>query len=215
MQSIPLLLNDLSISTTISTACSISNLQFSPLSSHTGLTSMLMLCQFASKSLWPSSSVEIPTFALHGRSLRKGVRFSVQTGSRGNDPWRRCSRDSVASEWWPVGWKLKTGLIVRVASMKLSEAQNKPERAFVSVVHRANALPAPPPPPPKVSIILPIALRKKPHNSLLFIPCLYPRPNLHPRSPRSPSRVWLDSVLLCIPPPKSELHMQLPCPAGS
>jgi hypothetical protein len=51
-----------------------------------GRISMAMLCHDASNSLCPSSSVAIPAFPLHGKSFKKGVRFSVHTTSCGSTP---------------------------------------------------------------------------------------------------------------------------------
>jgi hypothetical protein len=48
----------------------------------------------------------------------------------------------VAVEWSPSGWKDITGRVVRVLSMKFSEAQNKPDRALVRVSHLWSALQA-------------------------------------------------------------------------
>ncbi|KAI7139069.1 hypothetical protein KC337_g89 [Hortaea werneckii] len=53
-----------------------------------------MVCQFASKTLWPSSRLEIPALPLHGRSFRNGVRFSVQTTSL-ETQYRPCGFGSV------------------------------------------------------------------------------------------------------------------------
>src|SRR5450432_1774811 len=78
-----------SISTTISIVCVISNKHSFEGSGHTGLTSIDILCQEASKSLCPSNKLDIPAFPLQGRSFKKGVRFSVQTTSLGNVPCKR------------------------------------------------------------------------------------------------------------------------------
>jgi hypothetical protein len=95
---------------------------------------MLMLCQLASNSLCPSNKDEMPALPLQGRSFKNGVRFSVQTTSRGRVP---CSnvRFELGSVWLyePDGEKDNTGLIVLVESMKFNDAQNRPESAFVSV----------------------------------------------------------------------------------
>ncbi len=82
----------------------------------------------------------MPALPLHGNSFRNGVRFSVQTGSRGSVPCKRCRRDNVLFEKSPVGSKDMTGRMVRVESMKLRDAQKRPESAFVRVVQRALAL---------------------------------------------------------------------------
>ena len=81
----------------------------------------------------------MPALPLQGRSLRKGVRFSVQTTSRGSMP---CSKYSDESEslGFPSGRKVNCGREVRVESMKFIEAQKRPERALFSVVHRAKDL---------------------------------------------------------------------------
>lgn len=103
-----------------------------------GRMSMAILCHEASNSLWPSSSVAMPAFPLHGSSFRKGVRFSVQTTSCGSTPYNKFM--FVVVEWSPSGWKDMTGRVVRVPSMKLSEAQKRPERALVRVSHLWSAL---------------------------------------------------------------------------
>lgn len=106
---------------------------------HIGRTSMAMLCHDASNSLCPSRRLEMPALPLHGSSFKNGVRFSVHTISCGKTPCSRCSL-SRADPWSPSGRKDMTGRVVRVSSMKLREAQNKPDRAFVSVSHLWSAL---------------------------------------------------------------------------
>lgn len=101
---------------------------------------MDMLCHEASNNLCPSSKLEIPALPLQGSSFRKGVRFSVQTTSRGNVPWSRCRFDNEAFEWSPTGSNVVRGRVDRVESMKLSEAQKRPDNALFRVIHRANAL---------------------------------------------------------------------------
>ena len=105
-----------------------------------GFTSIDILCQDASKSLWPSRRLDIPAFPLHGNSFKKGVKFSVHTTSLGKVPCSRCRFESVEFEWSPAGRKDITGLVVLVESMKLSEAQKRPDSAFVRVNHRPSAL---------------------------------------------------------------------------
>jgi hypothetical protein len=82
----------------------------------------------------------MPALPLQGSSLRNGVRFSVQTTSRGSVPYSEWLLDGVVFEWSPSGWKDMTGRVVRVESMKLSEAQKRPDRALVSVSHFWSAL---------------------------------------------------------------------------
>ena len=82
----------------------------------------------------------MPALPLHGRSLMNGVRFSVQTGSRGNVPWRRCSLGRRERGWSPDGVNDMTGRIVRVESTKLSDAQKRPDSAFVREDQRSSAL---------------------------------------------------------------------------
>ena len=64
----------------------------------------------------------------------------MQTTSRGRVPWRRyrLSNDPLARS--PVASKLILGLVVRVESMKLIDAQKRPDKAWFKVVHRANDL---------------------------------------------------------------------------
>jgi hypothetical protein len=123
----------------MSTVCSISRRQTS-LSSQTGRMSMAMTCHEASKSLWPSSRLDIPAFPLHGSSFKKGVRFSVQTTSCGRAPCSSCRFGSMDAGWMPSGSNEFTGLIVRVESMKFRDAQKRPESAFVSANHLVLAL---------------------------------------------------------------------------
>lgn len=101
---------------------------------------MAILCQDASNNLCPSSKEAIPALPLHGNNFKNGVRFSVQTTSRGNVPYRRCVFAAVVFGWLPSGWKDMTGRVVRVPSMKLREAQKRPDKAFVSVSHFWSAL---------------------------------------------------------------------------
>ena len=135
----PLGLLDLSMSRTISMDWSISSTH-SPPSGQTGRTSMAMLCQDESNTLCPSSRLAMPALPLQGSNFRKGVRFSVQTTSRGSVPCSRCRVDATASEWSPSSWNDILGRIVRVPSMKFSEAQNRPDSAFVRVSHLLSAL---------------------------------------------------------------------------
>lgn len=65
---------------------SISTTQSCVLGVQRGCTSIDMACQEESKSLWPSSKLDIPALPLQGRSFRNGVRFSVHTTSAGNVP---------------------------------------------------------------------------------------------------------------------------------
>lgn len=135
----PLGLLDRSMSRTMSMDWSISSTH-SPPSGQTGRTSMAMLCHDESNTLCPSSRLAMPAFPLHGSSLRKGVRFSVHTTSRGSVPCSRCKFDATASGWSPSSWKDMLGRIVRVPSIKFSEAQNRPDNAFVRVSHLPSAL---------------------------------------------------------------------------
>ena len=131
---------DRSISNTISTVCSISMLHSDPSFGHTERTSIAILCHEASKSLCPSSKLAIPALPLHGSNFRNGVRFSVQTTSRGSVP---CRRYRFSEEFFDIllaGSKVILGLVVLVESMKLSEAQNSPDRALFNVTHLANDL---------------------------------------------------------------------------
>lgn len=119
--------------------CSICRMH-SPSSGQIGRTSMAMLCQEASKSLCPSSKLAIPDLPLHGRSFKKGVRFSVQTTSWGRTPYKSWRLDALDFSRSPSGWNDMTGRVVRVLSMKLSEAQKRPDSALVSVSHFLSAL---------------------------------------------------------------------------
>lgn len=101
---------------------------------------MAILCQEASNSLCPSRSVAIPALPLQGNSFRNGVRFSVHTTSRGSTPYSRCMFVLFELGWLPSGRNDMTGLVVLVPSMKLSEAQKRPDRAFVRVNHLWSAL---------------------------------------------------------------------------
>ena len=133
---------DRSTSKTISTVCSISMLHSDPSTGHTERTSIAILCHEASKSLCPSSKLAIPAFPLHGSNFRKGVRFSVQTTSLGSVPCKRYRFSEDVFDILLAGSKVILGLVVLVESMKLSEAQNRPERALFKVTHLANDLPS-------------------------------------------------------------------------
>ena len=128
------------MSSTISIVCSISMLHSCCSSAHTGRTSIDIVCQVESKSLCPSSRLAIPARPLHGSNLRNGVKFSVQTTSRGSAPCRRCRLPIEVFAWSPRGSKVMTGRVVRVESMKFIDAQNKPASALLSVIQRAKAL---------------------------------------------------------------------------
>lgn len=105
---------------------------------HRGRTSIAMLCHDASKSLCPSNRLEIPALPLQGSIFKNGVRFSVQTTSPGSTPCRRCRLPGSA--WSPTGSNVTAGRVVLVESMKFNEAQKRPERDCVRVIHFANAL---------------------------------------------------------------------------
>src|SRR5271169_2095808 len=120
--------------------CVISSKHSAESAGHTGLTSIDMLCQDASKSLCPSSRLDIPAFPLQGKSFKKGVRFSVQTTSLGNVPCKRCKFGNIDSECAPAGANDITGRIVRVESIKLRDAQKRPDNALVKISHRLSAL---------------------------------------------------------------------------
>ena len=106
----------------------------------TGRTSIDIVCHVASNSLCPSNRLDIPAFPLHGVNLRNGVKFSVHTTSRGSAPCSKCKVSADVFAWSPSGSKVMTGRLVRVESMKFIEAQNRPARALLSVIHRAKAL---------------------------------------------------------------------------
>ena len=82
----------------------------------------------------------MPALPLHGSSFRKGVKFSVQTTSRGKVPCNKYKSSRDLGNGLLVESNVILGLVVRVESMKLSEAQNSPERALFSVTHLANEL---------------------------------------------------------------------------
>lgn len=127
------------MSKTISIIWSISTAHSVPSDGHTGLISTDIDCHAESKSLCPSRRLEMPALPLQGMSLRNGVRFSVQTTSRASCPCMRCSF-AVELRWLPSHGKTATGRIVRVESMKFSEAQNNPESVFVRVSQLSYAL---------------------------------------------------------------------------
>jgi len=156
------------MSRTMSIACEISMWQ-SESAGQTGRTSIDMLCQDASKTLCPSSKLDMPALPLHGRSLRKGVRFSVQTTSPGRTPCKKWSCWPIS--WSPVGEKESVGLVVRVESMKLIEAQNKPDSDWVRVDHLSIA---------SLSVVASIHA----HSSTPVPPSLKPS---HGRSPHNPA----------------------------
>jgi len=81
------------------------------------------------------------TFESQGSSFFQGVRFSVQTTSLGRVEYRR--REEFKARLGgtaPVGGKLKVGLKLLRASTKLREAQNKPDKALVSIFHDLSTL---------------------------------------------------------------------------
>ena len=102
-------------------------------------TWILMPCQSASNRRCGFRRLAIPEKALHGRSLRNGVKFSVQTCSEGRDAWR---------SWWgtpqsgrlPSGWNESTGDVVRCSSSAPRDAQNNPERALRRPFQRSSTL---------------------------------------------------------------------------
>lgn len=100
---------------------------------------MAMLWKEASKSLCPSNKLAMPALPLHGRSFKKGVKFSVHTTSCGNTPCRSRVLARVSLEWCPSGRNDNTGRIVFVSSMKFRLAQNSPDRALVRVNHLPSA----------------------------------------------------------------------------
>lgn len=100
---------------------------------------MDMLCHEASKSQCPSRRLDIPAFPLHGINFKNGVRFSVHTTSPGSAPCKRC-RLPFVWEWFPEGWNVERGLVVRVESMKFKEAQKRPESDCVRVIQLLYAL---------------------------------------------------------------------------
>ena len=76
---------------------------------------------------------------MHGRSLRKGVRFSVQT----------CSDARMACRsWWgcvklgsePSAWKVRTGEVVRCSSRCPRDAQKRPASPLRRPDHRWSRL---------------------------------------------------------------------------
>lgn len=82
----------------------------------------------------------MPAFPLHGSNFRKGVKFSVQTTSRGRVPCNKYRSSEELLERSLAGSNVNWGLVVLVESTKLSEAQNNPERALFKVTHLANDL---------------------------------------------------------------------------
>ncbi len=83
-----------------------------------------------SNTFLPVRREAIPALPFVGKILRKGVRFSVHTGSLGRALRKRCSwlfkgmfRSAESS-----GWNSVTGLVVDEESMKFKEAQKRPER---------------------------------------------------------------------------------------
>lgn len=161
-----------------------------------------MLCHEASKSLCPSKRLEIPAFPLHGRSFKNGVKFSVQTTSRGKLPCRRCSLGKELLEWSPVGLKAITGLVVLVESMKLREAQNKPDRALLRVIHRANALDYPstwPSPTQNLSLLLFARVG------------FHPSPKLNSSAAFFETTPWPCAPRLGVPSASAKSQMKLSC----
>ena len=96
-------------------------------------------CQLASNNRWGLSKLAMPEKDLHGRSFRKGVRFSVQTFSDGNDACRIwCGASHCGSD--PSGRKDCVGEVVRNSSIEPREAQKRPARAFLRPFQRSLTL---------------------------------------------------------------------------
>lgn len=190
---------DRSTSSTMSTVCSISMLHSDRSSGHTKRTSIAILCHEASKSLCPSSRLAIPALPLHGSSFRKGVKFSVQTTSLGKVPCKRKRLSDEASVTLLAGSNVMRGLVVRVESMKLSEAQNRPERALLRVTHLANELPL------SQSIFIYLNLFSVPSIRV----CFYPSPELYPCPSLFRSSPWPCAPTLIVPSPSGESQMKL------
>ena len=180
------------MSKTMSTLCSISIEQLELPSSHVGRTSIAIVWNEASNSLCPSSKLDTPALPLQGSNLRKGVRFSVQTTSWGSVPWRRWRLEELPC--WPSGSNDMTGRIVLVASIKLIEAQKRPDRALVSFNHRANALGQ------SVWVLCPFDAI----HILFFSVSLYPRPQLNTSASFSCAVPWPLSPILGIPTSNTE-----------
>jgi len=98
-----------------------------------------MPCQLASNNRCGLSKLAMPEKDLHGRSFRKGVRFSVQTFSDGKEA---CRIWWGASHWGrePSGRKVCVGEVVRNSSIEPREAQKRPARAFLRPFHRSSTL---------------------------------------------------------------------------
>jgi hypothetical protein len=142
----------------------------------------------------------MPAFPLHGNSFKNGVKFSVHTTSRGNVPCNRCKFDNVVLAWPTAGWKDMTGLVVLVESIKFSEAQKRPESAFVRVNHLPSALQS----------ISPIPLYTQEKNILLIRLGLDPSPKLHARSSLLTTTPRSRAPTLRIPSSQAKPQMQLP-----
>jgi hypothetical protein len=98
-----------------------------------------MPCQSASKRRCGFSSRARPERPLHGRSFRKGVRFSVQTCSDGKDAWRSaCGRVCGHAGRAPSGVKARVGEVVRCSSREARDAQKRPASALRRSRHRAS-----------------------------------------------------------------------------
>lgn len=170
----------------------------SPVLEHTGLTSIDMLCHDASNNLCPSNRLEIPALPLHGNNFKNGVKFSVQTTSRGKVPCNKCKFDCIDSLWSPAGSKDITGLVVRVESMKFRDAQKRPDNAFVKVNHSLSALNI-------LEIILSVNLST---NILLLIGLsIHPSPKLHSSTTFSRTSPRPSSPTLRIPSSQTESQM--------
>lgn len=189
------------MSRTISTVCVICNRHSPSSEGHIGFTSIDMLCQLASNNLCPSSKLEIPALPLHGRSFKKGVKFSVQTTSLGSVPCSKWRNSAEELTWSPTGSKDMTGRIVRVESMKFKEAQKRPDSAFVNVNHRPSAL-------IRLAKCAPTCRLEAPFNYTLFIRLgFHPRPQFHTRAPLSRPSPRPRAPALGIPSPQTEPQM--------
>ena len=95
-------------------------------------------CQSASKILCGLRRAPRPVWSLQGRSLRKGVRFSVQIRSE--------AREACRSVWVvfggmePEGRNARVGRVVYRVGREAMEVQKSPARALLSPTQRVSTL---------------------------------------------------------------------------
>lgn len=112
----------------------------------------------------------------------------------------------AASEWWPSGRKDMTGRVVRVSSMKLRDAQKRPDKALTRFFHLCEAL------NDKLALATVHSgseiLRKY---ALIVCISIKPRPQLNPSASLSRAVPRPRTPTLGVPSPEPKPQMELLC----